>query len=592
MKKSLGLLALAALALGGASCPPRKPTALLSTPPANATPATPGPFDPTLFGPISPRAQDRRIPVIMYHDIVASKRQKTVFFDCTADEFKDQIAFLESEGATFISIDQLHRHLVRGDSVPEKSVLLTFDDNYQGFYDNVYPLLKEKKIPSVMFVHTGFVGNKKGPHPKMSWETLKKLDSEKLVTIASHTVTHPGEFEKQPLDVQHTELYEAKKTLEDQLGHAIPYIAYPEGRGDEQTFSLAQQVGYTLGFTVENGPAEQSPGVLAVNRYIHTRLKKAWADCQKIAAEAPATVFERELADTPVTFQVGTFDGIKLALVKGGKPLTVRATDTGRKSVGEFIRDVPGTVAGMNGTFFVNADLRSVDNALIGPCRTQIENAFFADEDKLRLPRVWNRPLVVWGPHKIAIVPFNPYANNNEVSLLSLMMDMSDVFLAGAWIVHDGVARTKKEIAPYAARDFNDPRKRAFFGVTDKGEVVLGATVEVITTEMMARGAAAAGVHEAVLMDSGFSTSIVYDGKIVATGHTAKDLPSRPVPHAILVRGTLQQPVDPDTLALLQSAESAVGLISSVEAQAAAPITGARPEGDPDRGKLGRRRRR
>ncbi len=590
MKKSLGLLALVALALGGASCPSRQPTASPNGS-VSALPATPPPFDPTLFAPISPRAQDRRIPVIMYHDIVAGKKQKTVFFDCTADEFKDQIDFLESEGATFISMEQFHRHLVRGDSVPEKSVLLTFDDNYQGFYDNAYPLLKEKKIPSVMFVHTSFVGNKKGPHPKMDWETLKKLDSEKLVTIASHTVTHPGEFEKQPLDVQQAELHDAKKTLEDQLGHPIPYIAYPEGRGDEQTFTLAQQNGYTVGFTVENGPAEQSPGILAINRYIHTRLKKAWKECQKITVEAPATVFERDIVDTPVRLETGTYDGIKLVLVKGGKPLTVRATDTGRKAVGEFIRDVPGTVAGMNGTFFVNADLRSVDNALIGPCRTQIENAFFADEDKQRLPRVWNRPLVVWGPKKIAIVPFNPYANNDEVSLLSLMMDMSDVFLAGAWIVHDGVARTRKEIAPYAARDFNDPRKRAFFGVTDKGEPVLGATMEVITTEMMARGAAAAGVHEAVLMDSGFSTSIVYDGKIIATGHTAKDLPSRPVPHAILLKGTVEQPIDPDTLALLQNAEAAVGSTSAVEVQANLPITGARPEGDPDRGKLGRRRR-
>jgi poly-beta-1,6-N-acetyl-D-glucosamine N-deacetylase len=591
MKKSLCLLTVAALALAGASCPFRKTPPSASPEPGPVASAKPqeAPFDTTLYAPLSPRAQSRRIPVIMYHDIVATKKQKTVFFDCTADEFKDQLDFLEKEGANFISAEQLQRHLVRGDEVPEKSVLLTFDDNYQGFYDNAYPLLKEKKIPCVMFVHTAFVGNKKGPHPKMTWETLKQLDKEKLVTIGSHTVNHPGEFEKQPLDVQQSELSDAKKMLEAELEHPVPYIAYPEGRGDEETFSLAQQLGYTLGFTIENGPAEQSPGILAVNRYIHTRLEKAWQECQTIAEQAPASIFERELTDSPVTLEVGTYDGIKLALVKGGKPLTVRATDTGRKSVGEFIRDTPGTVAGMNGTFFVNADLRSVDNALIGPCRTQIENQFFADEDKLRLPRIWNRPLVVWGPKKIAIVPFNPYANNDEVSLLSLMMDASDVFLGGAWIVHNGVARTKKEIGPYAARDFNDPRKRAFFGVTDKGEPVLGATLEVITTEMMARGAAAAGVHEAILMDSGFSTSIVYDGKIIATGHTAKDLPSRPVPHAILVSGTLQLPTDPDILKVLESAEAAVGLVPSTQAQADAPI-GARPEGDPDRERRRRRR--
>ena len=589
MKKSLCLLTVAALALSGASCPFKKNTPPPSpeVPAASPRPATPAPFDTALFAPLSPRAQNRRIPVIMYHDIVATKKQKTVFFDCTADEFQEQIAYLEAQGANFISMEQLQRHLVRGDEVPEKSVLLTFDDNYQGFYDHAYPILKEKNIPSVMFVHTAFVGKKDGPHPKMDWETLKLLDAEKLVTIGSHTVNHPAEFEKQPLDVQQTELYDAKKTLEAELGHPVTSIAYPEGRADGETFSLAQQIGYTLGFTVENGPAEQSPSILAVNRTIHTRLEKVWEECQKATLEVPAALFERDLIESPVTLETGKFDGVGLVLVKGGKPLTVRATDTGRKSVGEFIRDTPSTVAGMNGTFFVNADLRSVDNALIGPCRTQIESLFFADEDKQRLPRIWNRPLVVWGPKKIAIVPFNPYANNDEVSVISLMGDATDVFLGGAWIVHDGIARTKKEIV-YAARDYNDPRKRAFFGVTDKGEPVLGATLEVVTTEMMARGAAAAGVHEAVLMDSGFSTSIVYDGKIIATGHTAKDLPSRSVPHAILVSGTLQAPTDPATLKILQSAEAAVGLISANKAQADAPL-GARAAGDkPER----KRRRR
>ena len=86
-------------------------------------------------------------------------------------------------------------------------------------------------------------------------------------------------------------------------------------------------------------------------------------------------------------------------------------------------------------------------------------------------------------------------------------------------------------------------------------------------------------------MDSGFSTSIVYDGKIIATGHTAKDLPSRPVPHAILVSGILQAPTDPATLKILQSAEAAVGLVPANKAQADAPL-GARAAGDmPERKK-------
>jgi hypothetical protein len=177
----------------------------------------------------------------------------------------------------------------------------------------------------------------------------------------------------------------------------------------------------------------------------------------------------------------------------------------------------------------------------------------------------------MWGPGKIAIVPFNPYTMNDESVLQSLMPDMTDAFLAGAWIVHNGQARTRAEMSAYSARDFNDPRRRAFFGLDKNGDIVLGGSLEVITTETLAKAAQAAGVVEAVLMDSGFSTSIVYDGKIIVTGHTAKNLPSRPVPHAIVVTGNLEAPTDPQTVKVLAEADPAVGKISAVEAQAQAP---------------------
>ena len=48
--------------------------------------------------------------------------------------------WLADQGAVPISLDQLHRHLTRGEHVPAKAVVLTFDDNYQGFYDYAYPI--------------------------------------------------------------------------------------------------------------------------------------------------------------------------------------------------------------------------------------------------------------------------------------------------------------------------------------------------------------------------------------------------------------------------------------------------------------------
>jgi len=551
------------------SASPAAPSAPL-VPEPSPSPLGPPPFDSTVFEQMTGMSQTSRIPVIMYHDVIEKRGRGSVYFDCTREEFEQQIQFLEEKGATPISLEQLHRHLTRGEAVPERAVVLTFDDNYQGFYDIAYPLLKERNWPCAVFVHTNFVGDKASAHPKMDWDTLKQLDAEGLVTIASHTLSHPDDMAKLPLEEQEKELRESKRILEEQLGHPVPYFAYPNGKGDAKTYRAAMDAGYTMAFTINNGPVEESPSVLALNRYIHTRLEKAWQECEDALYAVPAAVIDKELKEGPVTLEVREYEGVKLGIVRGGKPTTRRSTGGVRQSVGEFVLDAGG-VAGMNGTFFANAYLRGNDNVLIGPSKTANDIDFQPETAQDRLPRLRNRPLIIFGPNRLLVAPFQPGFMNDEFAIKALMPDYTDCFLAGAWIVHNGQARTAAEMRPYAAQDFNDPRRRACFGFTEAGEMVLIGSLKVITTETLAKAVAAAGVQEAFLLDSGFSTSVVYDNKIIVTGHTAKHLPSRPVPHAIVLTGALTPPLDPETEEELAKAEEAVGEISAAEAQAAAP---------------------
>jgi poly-beta-1,6-N-acetyl-D-glucosamine N-deacetylase len=601
------------------------PTSTTAT--ASPDPATSlGSFDKTKLVGMTPRALTRRTLVLMYHDVIPERDRTSVWFDCAKDEFIEQLDWLKTQNATFLSLEELHKHLTRGEAIPEKSVVLTFDDNYQGFYDIAYPILKERKIPAVMFVHTDKVGDKgdsddmmmglpeldengkeipQKPKPKkrahMDWETLRLLDKEGLVTIGSHTLSHPEDMAKLLESEQEREMQSAKDILEKELDHPVPYFAYPNGSGDATTFEIAGRVGYTMAFTTEQGGAQESPGILVINRYVQTKMEKGWEACQKAITDGPAEIYEKKINPSPVRLEIGTYDGIGLVMVKGGVPSGFRSDDGTRKSVGEFIRDANANskegknsesfIAGMNGTFFANALLKGTDNTMIGPCQTSNSTIFYPETDATRMGKIKNRPLVVWNKEYIAIAPFSAGAMNYEDGLKALVPGYTNTFLGGAWIVHKGVARDKKELETFSARDFNDPRKRAFFGISKEGEIVLGATQEVITTTMMARGAAAAGVEEAVLMDSGFSTSIIFDGKIMATGHTAKNVPSRPVPQAIIVSGTLQKPTDPKLLALWEEAGAAVGKISAQEAQAVA-APGATAAGSSSSDRPRRRRRR
>ena len=547
--------------LGSACHPKAKPapskteTVTNSDSTLSITAPPPPPFVPTEFHEINFTTHTARIPVFMYHDVIKKRGKGSVWFDCTVDEFEEQMNWLVAQGAHPITLAQLHQHLTTGSPVPDGAVVLTFDDNYQGFYDNAYPTLKRLQFPSAMFVHTHYVGDKTGDHPKMDWETLHKLEDEKLVTIGSHTVTHPDEMPKLTPQEQETELKESKATLETELKHPVPYLAYPNGKEDAVTRQIAQQVGYTMAFTVSNGAAEESPNVLEVHRFVHTRLEKGWDECQTLQKTIPAALVSLPLKDSPIRMELHEFSGIRLAVVRGGTPTTRHSS--GRQSVGEFVKEAGG-VAGINGTFFANAALVGTDNALIGPSLVP-GGEFQPDLVAERLPRITNRPLVLWGPKRIAFFPFQPDQMNTVDGFRALMPDFTDLFLGGAWIVHEGIARTAEELKPYAASDSADARPRVFMGVMPDGEIVLGATRNVASTERMGEAAAQLGLQEAVLLDSGYSTSLVFGDKLLAVGHKTRKIPSRPVPHAIILTGAIGT-LDPDAEAALTEARSATDI--------------------------------
>jgi peptidoglycan/xylan/chitin deacetylase (PgdA/CDA1 family) len=539
-------LLLASFALGIAACD-RKPTPAPTTPPPVAvTPppveATPPPKPP--FTEISMKGMAQRIPVIMYHDVLSERGRGAQWFDITVDEFREQLDKIQEKGMTPISLDQLYNHLTKGDEIPESAIVLTFDDNYQGFYDLAYPLLKERGYPAAMFVHTGFVGNTTQGRPKMSWETLRELSQDPLITIGSHTITHPEDITKIDPIKQQEEISQSKKELETQLGKTMDYFAYPNGANNEDTQALVRAAGHKMAFSVHNGLAEESPNIVCINRYVHTRFDKAIED-HDLALRGGALGISRMEFNTsaPVKYEEAEFEGVKLGLVTGGMPSTVMS-DT-REGVRDFVRRT-GAVAGINGGFFAMAAIASTDNRMVGPWKTPDQPEVLPDSEKFRWDKLRNRPLVMWGAKEFAIVPYQAETMQAPDVFRDFMPEVTDTFLSGVWLVHGGVARSREDMNVFASKDIQDYRKRAFMGMKSDGTFVAGASMQSVNSERLAQALASAGLTEAVLLDSGFSTSLVYGESIKAFGHSTPDNPSRPVPHAIVIRGTL----DPTTAEL------------------------------------------
>ncbi|HWA83565.1 MAG TPA: hypothetical protein VG820_09040, partial [Fimbriimonadaceae bacterium] len=88
-----------------------------------------------------------RTPILTYHDIIERRDSKSLWFDCSVDEFKAQLDWLTAHHARFITLDQLYAHLVGGAELPPHAIAITFADNYEGFYLRAFPILKARRIP-------------------------------------------------------------------------------------------------------------------------------------------------------------------------------------------------------------------------------------------------------------------------------------------------------------------------------------------------------------------------------------------------------------------------------------------------------------
>jgi len=217
---------------------------------------------------------------LTFHDIVSERTSTSLWFDCSVPELNAELDCLTRRGAHFVTVDQLYRHLSSEAPLPAHPVCITFADNYLGFLTYAYPILSRRHIPCTMFVHTGYVGAGVG-RPKMSWPQLQDLDRQGLVDVESQTVTHPADLRLLPDDrVQH-EMEDSKHDLEKHLGHSIRYVAYPNGKFDTRSERAAKSAGYIMGFSEELRPAENSPSLFAVARYVHTKYKRAWIDANR-----------------------------------------------------------------------------------------------------------------------------------------------------------------------------------------------------------------------------------------------------------------------------------------------------------------------
>lgn len=486
---------------------------------ASSEPALPPKLLPaSSFPQLHRQARLARVPVFMYHDILP---QKEVFFDVTPQELEAHFQLLQQEGATPISPDWLLAHLRLGVPLPEKPVLLSFDDGYGGHYKYVYPLLQKYNYPAVFSVYVEKMAGKTG-RSSLTWEQLREMAASPLVTIASHTVSHPKDLRELSDDAVSREVMESKRILEQRLGIPINYFTYPEGKLDARIKQWVVAAGYQMAFSMDDADekfAGDSPDLLTLGRFGQSRLAEiapqAWG-----GYPAPVAADKFNFT-TPVEKREYTIGGTEVVLISGGRAGTIHADS--RYQVEEILKDT-GAVAGVDGGFF---SLKYLDsNTMIGPVFST-NRGFIPGNDSENL-KLRHRPLALISSRWVKFVPFLPESHNTLAGIQQAAADgswVADAFVGAAWLVKDDKPQPADSFG--SLFDYDAARHRAFWGINQAGQPVIGVTKTPIDSVALGRVLHQLGLREAMMLDSGASTSLAYRGQSLV-GYTP-----RPVPHAV-----------------------------------------------------------
>lgn len=184
--------------------------------------------------------KQERVPVFLYHYIEYVKddpgRQKLTI---PPNILTAQIETLKDAGYTFITPDDLMNDLSGKIILPEKLVILTFDDGYMDFYTDVFPILKKENVKAIAYIVPDLLNR---PNYMFTFQ-VKEIAKSPLIEIGSHTMNHIW-LKGISKETAEYEISQSRKTLADMVQLPINSFAYPYGALDQQAVNLVKDAGY------------------------------------------------------------------------------------------------------------------------------------------------------------------------------------------------------------------------------------------------------------------------------------------------------------------------------------------------------------
>jgi peptidoglycan/xylan/chitin deacetylase (PgdA/CDA1 family) len=185
-----------------------------------------------------------QIPILMYHAVEPRRSVLTT----PPEVFRWQMGWLFERGFRVLPLGELVGRLRDGAPLPDRSVVITFDDGFESLERNAFPVLRRYGFPATVFLVAGRCGETNNwpgqppgipSLPLLSWEQVRRWDGGGI-EFGSHTITHPR-LDQLEAGALEGEITGSKAMIEDCLGHEITLLSYPYGRWNRAAKEAARR---------------------------------------------------------------------------------------------------------------------------------------------------------------------------------------------------------------------------------------------------------------------------------------------------------------------------------------------------------------